>query len=161
MPSTSLLTKSPPSTLLPKTGLVINPSLDTVILRVNVASRSNVQELHHLASILSTQLPEIRKVVIQIRIAMPPYKFWQSTRFQYWMRWGESGWWVPMRFLIKLRGLREVVLVCRGEKMLPQQWMARTEGQWAEEMEKRREEWPVEWRATMPSLTFVGNMKEA
>ncbi|KAH8787431.1 hypothetical protein F5882DRAFT_461675 [Hyaloscypha sp. PMI_1271] len=41
---TSLLAKSPPSTLLPQTGLIINPSLDAIILHANVASRSDVQQ---------------------------------------------------------------------------------------------------------------------
>jgi hypothetical protein len=159
---TSLLVKSPPSTLLPQTGLIINPFLDTIILHVNVAYRSDVQQVHYFASILSTQLPEVRKVVIQIDIAMPPYKFWQSARFQYWRRWGEDGWWVPTRFLIRLRGLREVVLVCgEKEKMLPSEWRARTEGQWVEELEKKREEWLGEWRGEMLSLRFVGDVKEA
>lgn len=159
---TSLLTTSPPSTLLPQTGIIINPSLDTLVLRANVASRSDVQELHHLVSILSTQLPEIRKVVIRIRIAMPPYKHWQANRFQYWRNWGESGWWVPLRFLVKLRGLREVVLVAREEeKLLPRDWRVRTEGQWVEELEKKREVWPVEWEGEMPNLRFVEDVKEA
>jgi len=67
-----------------------------------------------------------------------------------------------MRFLIRLRGLREVVLVCgEKEKMLPSEWRARTEGQWVEELVKNREEWPGEWEGEMPSLRFVGDVKEA
>jgi hypothetical protein len=153
------LVKSPPSTLLPRTGIVINPSVDALVLRVNVASRSSVQEVHHLASILATQLPDIRKVIIQLRIAMPPFKFWQSTRFQYWKKWGENGWWVPMRFLVKLKGLREVVLVCNlKEKMLPPDWRMRTESQWIEEFSKLEERWPAEWGGMMPSFKFVGDV---
>jgi hypothetical protein len=134
----SSLVKSPPSRP-PQTGIIINPSLDTLILRINVASRSDVQEVHHLASILSHHLPEVRKVVIRLRIAMPPYKHWQPNRIHYWRKWGEDGWWVPVRFLLKLRGLREVVLVCNlKEKMLPVEWRVRTEGQWVEELLRGR-----------------------
>ncbi|KAE9368420.1 hypothetical protein N431DRAFT_428204 [Stipitochalara longipes BDJ] len=158
----SQLVKSPPSTLLPRTGMVINPSLDMLVLRANVASRSGVQEVHHLASILSVQLPDIGKVVIQLGIAMPPYKFWQSNRFQYWRKWGEDGWWVPMRFLVKLRGLKEVVLVCNlKEKMLPLEWRTRTESQWMEEFLKLEKGWPAEWKGKMPSLKFVGDVANA
>jgi hypothetical protein len=69
---------------------------------------------------------------------------------------------VPVRFLVKLRGLGEVILVCNlKEKMLPVEWRTRTEEQWAEELLKEREGWPVEWEERMPSLRFVGSVEEA
>ena len=156
------LKKSPAYTLLPRTGIVINPSVDVLLLRANVASRSSIQQIHHLASILATQLQEVQKVVLQLEIGMPPYKFWQRERFQYWKRWGEDGWWLPMRFLLKLKGLREVVLVYNPkEKMLPLEWKTRTESQWLEEFSKLEERWPLEWEGNMPSLKFVGDIENA
>jgi hypothetical protein len=140
----------------------MNPQLDSLVLRINVASRSDVQKVQHLASILSSHLPEIRKVVVLLRVAMVPFRHWQPNRFRYWRKWGEDGWWVPVRFLIKLKGLREVVLVYDfGQKMLPPEWRARTVGQWVEELVKVQERWPVEWDGVMPSLRFVGSLAEA
>jgi len=157
----SVRPQKPPSRS-PLTGIIMNPQLDSLVLRINVASRSDVQKVQHLASILSSHLPEIRKVVVLLRVAMVPFRHWQLNRFRYWRKWGEDGWWVPVRFLIKLKGLREVVLVYDfGQKMLPPEWRARTVGQWVEELVKVQERWPVEWDGVMPSLRFVGSLAEA
>ena len=151
----SVRPQQPPSRS-PLTGIIMNPQLDSLVLRTNIPSRSDVQKVQHLACILSSHLPEIRKVVIQLRVAMAPFRHWRPNRLLYWRKWGEDGWWVPVRFLIKLKLLREVVLVYDlGHKMLPLEWRARTMGQWMEELVKVQERWPVEWDGVMPSLRFV------
>jgi hypothetical protein len=93
---------------------------------------------------------------------MAPFQHRQPERLQYWWNWGEDGWWVPVRALVKLKELREVVLVCDpGQKMLPSEWRARTVVQWVEELEKEQERWPIEWDRVMLSLRFVGSFEEA
>jgi len=157
---TSRFEKSPPSEP-PARGLIINPSADILHVGVNVASHSSVLELSRFAAIVAQQIPDIQRILLSLRIAMPPYKFWASARYQYWQSWGKSGWWVPARHLIKMPALREVLLVARKkEKMLPVEWRARTEGQWVEELLKVEDQWPTAWEGRMPSLNFVDNLEE-
>lgn len=158
--------------LLPKTdrgtaarGVILNASLDTIYLRANVASRSEIQEVCHFSTIVAREAPEIRKVVIELGIAMPPYKFLAKARFEYWKAWGESAWWVPVGPLLRMKGLREVVLVTHGHrdgkrKWLPEEWKVRTEGFWREELLKYVEFWPGEWEGAMPKLMFVDTIME-
>jgi hypothetical protein len=152
--------KSPPSEP-PVTGLIINPSVDTLHIGVNVASYSGVLTLSRFAAIVAQQIPDIQRVILSLHIAMPPYKFWASARFQYWKNWGGIGWWVPSRHLIKMPALREVVLLVRKkEKMLPVEWRNRTEGQWVEELLKVEDQWPAGWEGKMPSLKFLYSLED-
>lgn len=156
----SAFEKSPPSQP-PVRGLIINPATDILHVGVNVASHSSVLELTHFAAVVAQQIPDIQRVVLSLQIAMPPYKFWASARYQYWQSWGTSGWWVPARHLIQMPSLREVLLVARKkQKMLPVEWRTRTEGQWAEELLKVEDQWPTAWEGKMPSLNFVDSFEE-
>lgn len=143
-------------------GVVINPCVDMINLAVNVASRSGVQEVGDWAVIVARQIPDLRKIVLEMGIAMPPYKFWQKERFQYWKKWGDTEWWVPIRALMKMKALRQVVIVAKeGEKMLPVEWRSRTKAQWSAKLLMVQERWPEEWHGVPPRLTIVGSLEEA
>lgn len=160
-------------TLLPKTdrgtsarGVILNPSIDILYLRARVSSRSRIQEVCHFSTIVAREAPEISKVVIDLGIAMPPYKFLAKDRFEYWKAWGESAWWVPVGSLLRLKGLKEVVLVTHGDgegkrKWLPEEWKVRTEGLWRDKLLRYVEFWPGEWEGVMPVMRFVERFEEA
>ena len=151
-----------PTSMPPRTGLAINYSIDAIIMPVNIPTRSAILELHHFSAVAAQQIPHLRKFIVHLRIFMPPYKFWSSRRFQYWRKWGETSWWVPIRYLLRMRALEEVVLLRNGEeKLLPSEWKSRVIAQWTEELLKVKDAWPVEWEGKMPSLRFVTSVAEA
>lgn len=146
----------------PTVGLLLNPSIDAIIITTNIASTTAVRELHHVAAIVARQMPDLRKAVIELAISMPPYHFWSSRRFQYWTNWGRNPWWIPIKFLVQMKGLREVVLSRPfKDKMLPSEWRARILSQWEDELVKVKDKWPVEWEGKMPSLRFVSKLQDA
>ncbi|RDL35773.1 uncharacterized protein BP5553_06385 [Venustampulla echinocandica] len=139
---------------LAETGLVLNPFIDTILVRANINIRSRVEELHHFAAIAALQVPDISKIIVDLRIGQ--YKRRSARCFQYWRDWGADSWWVPTRFLVQMRGLREVIFLRPPDrKMLPDEWVKRTEDQWVLEFLKFEEKWPVEWEGRMPSLKFI------
>ncbi|KAH6719471.1 hypothetical protein BKA61DRAFT_276567 [Leptodontidium sp. MPI-SDFR-AT-0119] len=157
---TSRMQKSLPSEP-PVTGLIVNPSADIIHLSVNVSSCNSVVQLNRFAGIAAQQLPDLQRIVLNVHIAMPPYKFWATGRFQFWKNWGGSGWWVPARYLVKMQYLKEVILIVKkSERMLPVEWRNRTEGQWVEELWKLEDQWPAGWEGRMPRLKFVQSIEE-
>jgi hypothetical protein len=143
-------------------GVRINPSVDTILLRFNVASWQGMVNLHHFAAIAANEIPGIKKVVISLYIAMPPYQWWQKQRFQKWRNWGADGKWVS-RKIVKFGNLREIVVVVEGKvyaKMLPDEWRERTLEIWRMELRGLRERWPVEWEGCMPELKFVTRFED-
>ncbi|KAH7330515.1 hypothetical protein BKA65DRAFT_509517 [Rhexocercosporidium sp. MPI-PUGE-AT-0058] len=145
----------------PVTGVIMNPSADILHVGTNVASCHSVVELNRFAGIVAQQIPDVRKIVLNLHIAMPPYKFWASGRFQYWKNWGGTGWWVPARHLVNMPCLKEVVLVVnKSERMLPVEWRNRTESQWIEELLKVEDQWPAVWEGKIPSLKFVQSVED-
>ncbi|EPE27921.1 hypothetical protein GLAREA_04712 [Glarea lozoyensis ATCC 20868] len=162
IPATSGLVKSSSSEP-PVTGITINPAIDTIALSVNIASKNNVHELKRFTLIAARQVPDITTVVLKGHIAMPPYKFWSSQRFQYWRRWGDESWWVPTISLLKFRYLKEVIFYYHAEKknraFLPDEWKARTRDQWISELRKVEDRWPESWKGEPPMLKFVTDLK--
>jgi hypothetical protein len=163
IPPTSGLVKSPISKP-PVTGVIINPAIDTILISVNVASRTSVVELRHLAHIIARQVPDITKVVLKGRIVMIPLKFYSAQRFQFWKGWGHNGWWVPVISLLKLPRLREVVFYydeeTKNKQFLPDEWKARTQAQWTSELMKVEERWPDAWNGKIPAFNFTSDLKE-
>ena len=135
-----------------RTGVFINPSVDVLMIDMNIANSGSIQELHHFANIMSKQLPHINQVVISTVIALPPYKWWHKERFGYWKTMGQDARWVP-RNVVAFGKLREVIVLLGGkthEKMLPQEWRERTILIWNEEMERVKDRWPREWVSEGP-----------
>jgi hypothetical protein len=100
----------------------------------------------------------IRRAVLKVGIALPPYLWWQRARFQKWRNWGADGSWVPGQRLVRFPDLREVVLLLEGkvhQEMLPVEWRVRCVRLWGEELEKVRGRWPKEWRGEMPVLRIL------
>ncbi|KAI6717361.1 hypothetical protein JHW43_000017 [Diplocarpon mali] len=152
---------SPPD-IPPYTGVIFNPMVDTIHLRANVSSLSSVQEICRFTAIAVQQIPDIRRVVFDLEVSMPPYRFWGSPRFQYWEKWCPIGWWVPTQYLVQLKDLEQVFLVGKkGERMLPVDWKDRTERQWVVELLKVEDQWPIEWEGRIPSLKCVSTLEEA
>lgn len=56
------------------------------------------------------QLSDLSCVVTSFSIAMRPC-LWREDRFERWRDWGNDGKWVLAAVLVKLRLLREVVLL--------------------------------------------------
>jgi hypothetical protein len=140
----------------------INPSVDTILLRFNVAGWQGMVNLNHFAAIAANEIPGIKKVVISLYIALPPYQWWQKQRLQKWRNWGADGKWVS-RKIVKFRNLREVVVVVEGKvhaEMLPDEWRERTLEIWGTELRGLRERWPVEWEGRMPELKFVTKFED-
>lgn len=157
-----LVATSTQDSVFPTVGLLLNPSIDNILIRANVASASSVQEVHHFAAVAARQLLDLRKVVIELGISMPPYRFWSSARFQYWRNWGQNPWWIPIKFLLRMKRLREVVFVRRAkDKMLPKEWRDRIMSQWEDKFGTEKEKWPIEWAGTMPSLRFASEPEQA
>lgn len=151
-----------PDSVFPTVGLMLNPSIDALLIHTNIASGTAVRELQHFAAIAARQVPDLRKVVIVLTICMPPYHFWTSRRFQYWRNWGQNPWWIPIKYLVQMHGLREVVLShSLKDKMLPSEWRDMILSRWEDELVKAKDKWPVEWGGTMPSLRFVSKPKDA
>jgi hypothetical protein len=136
--------------------------VDTILLRFNVASWQGMVDLHHFAAIAVNKIQSIRKVVISLYIAMPPYQWWQKQRFQKWRNWGADGKWVSQK-LVKFGNLREIAVVVEGKvyaKMLPDEWRERTIEIWGLELRGLRERSPVEWEGHMPELKFVTRFED-
>lgn len=146
-----------------RTGVFINPSVDALMIDMNIASSGSIQELHHFVNIMSKQLPNISRMIISTVIALPPYKWWQKERFGYWKTMGQDAKWVP-RNVVNFGQLRDVVVLTGGkthEKMLPEEWRERTVNIWNEELEKIRERWPEEWVSDgPPALKVVGKLED-
>lgn len=144
-----------------RAGIILNPQIDVLLLPINIASGTGVRELQHFAAVAARNIPDISKVIIEISVSMPPFRWWSSARFEYWRNWGATSWWIPTGFLVYMRGLREVVLVRQFDRMLPDEWRDRLQGQWREEFLGVREKWPKEWDGTPPRLRFVQDLSEA
>lgn len=138
-----------------RTGIFMNPAIDIPVLRFNVAS--GISKLHHFAAIAAKEMPDIRTVVLDLNIALPPYQWSRRARFQKWRRWGAVGYWVP-RNIVKFRHLNEIVLVLEGkvtQDMLPVEWRERTTFIWEAKLIGMFHRWPEEWGGKMPKLRFV------
>lgn len=114
-------------------GVVLNPAFDTILLTMNIASSGGIQNIIHFVAMAAREIPQVRRAVIEIRIAMPPYQLSERRRFRKWRNWGPDGAWVP-RKIVKMDNLREIVILweCGGknDKMLPQEWRDRTMSIW-------------------------------
>lgn len=145
-----------------ETGVFFNPAVDIPVIRFNVKSRQDVEDMHHLIAIAVKEVLGIKKVVLQCYIAMPPYMWWQRDRFEKWRRMGANGNWVP-RKIVKLKNLEELVLSVEGKelrKMLPEEWRERTVSIWEKELLGMQDRWPGEWEGTVPKLRFVSTLQD-
>jgi len=154
-----------PLSSLPTTGVILNPEIDTITLSVNIASSEKIASIHHFTTVAAQQIPQVRKVILELRIFIPSYKVHQWGRYEWWKQWIRDGWWIPGKDLVRVRGLREVVVVRpkpkKYEKLFPGEWEERCKEQWREKLLKLEETWSVEWKGELPLLRFVRSMEEA
>ncbi|KAH8599104.1 hypothetical protein B0O99DRAFT_738019 [Bisporella sp. PMI_857] len=151
-----------------RTGVFASPAHDVLMVKMNIASSSSVQEIHQLIAVLSKEMPNLKKFAVRATISMPPYKWWTKERFQYWKTIGVNTNWVSKK-VVCFGKLEELVLIldkriygekAKNGKMLPEEWRIRTAEIWKTELEGMREFWPENWNGEMPRFRIATGLED-
>lgn len=145
-----------------KTSALVDPTVDVILLRLNIGSGHHMRRLCDFVSIAGNELGTVRRVIVSISIFLPPYQWPAVLRLQKWRNWGIDGSWVP-EDLVNFPNLREVMVLIETKnqaKMLSEEWRASRVSIWHERLEKMRQSWPVQWEENIPTLRFLTTIED-